>query len=301
MRIIIYLFILCVVPVVGFGQSIQTITDLSKEDCGSLFDKGHNYGIDGMYQKEYDTLKKYVELCANIKIGNSKGEVAFTPLDGANGYRNNDENRHVEYREWIKSVLYLNLDTIYYCRAVSSIVTTLNYNPPVGRDYKAMEAVMRYVVDSGKCKLRFTDIQDILNEIHYYHHQIWRDSVQDSIATPFDTTGLPTIDDLGLSILRGLQNSVTPATNEPRLGELIATRNPFTDILELKYRLDKSAMVRIDVYDLLGRSVYSEGQGYKAEGEHVLSLQSKAWASGSYYVRLSSPSGEVKTVKVVKE
>jgi photosystem II stability/assembly factor-like uncharacterized protein len=77
--------------------------------------------------------------------------------------------------------------------------------------------------------------------------------------------------------------------------------NPFAEVLGLRYRLDKSAMVRIDIYDLLGRSVYSEGQGYKEEGENSLSLQTKDWASGAYYIRLSTPSGEVRTVKVIKE
>jgi photosystem II stability/assembly factor-like uncharacterized protein len=77
--------------------------------------------------------------------------------------------------------------------------------------------------------------------------------------------------------------------------------NPFIEALELHYRLDKSATVRIDIYDVLGRTIYSEGQGYKQEGENLLSIQTKEWASGSYYVRLSTPSGEVKTVKVIKE
>ncbi len=280
----------------------QTTLDLSTEECSALFDKGHNYGIDGMYQKEYDTLKKFIELCANVKIGSNKGEVAFTPLDGANGYRSNDENRHVEYREWIKSVLYLNLDTIYYCRAVESIVTTLNYNPPIGRDYKAMEAVMRYVVDSGKCKLRFTDIQEILDEIHHYHHKLWQDTVQDSIATPFDTTGVPTIDDLGLSILRGQQNSVSPVAGETqrRLAFVTVERNPFTDEVALNVELNSSTMLRLDIFDELGKSVYGEGIGFKPQGEYRFVVNGKNWSSGAYFARVSTSGGEVQTIKLIK-
>jgi hypothetical protein len=303
MRIIVYILFLCAAAAIGFAHKSQTIADLTKDECSALFDKGSGYGHDGMYQKQYDTLKKFVELCANVKIGNGKGEGGFNGLDGANGYRNNDKNRHVEYREWIKSVLYLNLDTIYYCRAVSSIVTTLNYNPPVGIDYKAMEAVMRYVVDSGKCKLRFTDIQEILDEIHYYHHKLWRDTVQDSMVTPFDTTGLPTIDELGLSILRGSQNSVSPVAGETqrRLNFVTAERNPFTDEVALKVELNSSTMLRLDIFDELGKSVYGEGIGYRPKGEYRFVVDGKNWHDGAYFARISTSGGEVQTVKLIKQ
>jgi hypothetical protein len=94
---------------------------------------------------------------------------------------------------------------------------------------------------------------------------------------------------------------VSPTANEPRIGELIALINPFTDVLQLKYDLDKSSVVRIDLYDLLGRSMYSEEQGYKQDGQHTLSLQSKGWSPGSYFVRLSTSTGEVKTIKLLKK
>jgi hypothetical protein len=47
--------------------------------------------------------------------------------------------------------------------------------------------------------------------------------------------------------------------------------------------------------------MYSEDHGNKAVGEHRLSLATSDWPTGSYFVRLSTPSGEVKTVKVMKE
>jgi hypothetical protein len=83
-----------------------------------------------------------------------------------------------------------------------------------------------------------------------------------------------------------------PRTSSPR-----ADRNPKPVLRHLG--VEVSSLEKR--YDLFLKAVYSEGQGYKPEGEHILSLQTKGWSPGSYYVRLSSPSGEVKTVKVVKE
>ena len=174
------------------------------------------------------------------------------------------------------------------------------FNDERGTDYNGSNTVVKYLIENNRCPHAQEWLINGYEANRKEQIKHYRDTVQDSIETPIDTT-LPSLEDLDLGILRGPTGSVATTSGEPHLGDLIATRNPFTDILELKYRLDRSAMVRIDVYDLLGRAVYSEGQGYKAEGEHVLSLQSKSWSSGSYYVRLSSPSGEVKTVKVVKE
>ena len=253
----------------------------------------------------YDTLRKFVEQCAKVKVFNGQ-EIVFGEIDGAVEYRNSDLNRYVEYREWLKSVLYLNTDTgisgmRYYCRAVQSLWYTFNYNPPTGADFKAMQAILKYVHDSGKCELYFSDYEEILAGLRKRQYEFYIDTCKDTSVTPFDTTWLPTIDDIDMSILRGPQNSVSHATHESRLGELIATCNPFTDILELKYRLDKSAMVRIDIFDELGRSVYGEGIGYKPSGEYRITIAGSSWASGAYYARLSTSGGEVQTIKMIKQ
>jgi hypothetical protein len=260
----------------------------------------YNLTHGGKYQEGYEAYQQYFEYCALEP--NSRFE--FGGIGSANGYRNDKVERFSEFREWLKKVLYYNPDERYYCADVGEILGTFEWFDSVrGHDRLGAIAIAQYLLDSKKCadSLNVEFLKEGIEDEYRLHYEKWRDTVQDSLKTPLDTT-LPSLEDLGLGILRGNPNSVvSPASLEERIAELIATRNPFTDILELKYRLDKSAMVRIDVYDLLGRAVYSEGQGYKAEGEHLLSLQSKAWASGSYYVRLSSPSGEVKSVKVVKE
>jgi hypothetical protein len=304
MRIIIYIMFLCAVPSVTFAQEQRpidvSITTFDTDSCAWLQDRGRRNYNGGLYKIAADTLKIFIERCYDKPDAWREFDVIGVSVAGGS----DDPNRFYELLDWLKSVLYLNTtDSNYYCGDVNTIFHNFQYLPERGEgDYLGCLTIMKYVRESGRCPM-WDNYNQRYDELYRFYMdetvKRWQDSVKDSIATPIDTT-LPSLEDLGLGLLRG-QNGVTSALPVSRLGELIATRNPFTDILELKYRLDKSAMVRIDVYDLLGRTVYSEGQGYKAEGEHVLSLQPEGWASGSYYVRLSSPSGEVKTVKVVKE
>jgi hypothetical protein len=297
MRIIIYILFLCIMPVMGFGQIPQLKLNQASIHCDSLYDKGINFFQGGKYEEAYSYHKKYIENCAQEKRSGG----VFSRMSTANYVRSKDDSRFPEFREWLKKVVYYNLDSNYYCEDVASIIKTFGYFDSIrGNDALGAIAIVKYLKQEGKCSYYYDYWDQASKESMEYLVSNYRDTVKDSLKTPLDTT-LPSLEGLDLEILRGPNQGVVAITREPRLRELIATRNPFADILELKYRLDKSAMVRIDVYDLLGRAVYSEGQGYKAEGEHVLSLQPEGWASGSYYVRLSSPSGEVKTVKVVKE
>lgn len=42
-------------------------------------------------------------------------------------------------------------------------------------------------------------------------------------------------------------------------------------------------------------------QGYKPKGDNTSHFDTRTWTSGSYYIRMSTLGGEVKTVKVIKE
>lgn len=297
MRIIVYIFCLCAVTAVGYGQELPQSIEDTIVDCPAVLGLGDNYRQGGMYQAAYDLHKHYIEKC----YAEPKSYLAFSRLTGENAARSDDWNRFIEHREFLKKVLYYNIDTLYYCYDIQGIIGTMGYFDSVrGSDNNGGIAIREYIIESGKCPFFDIVFAVAIENLKKGRHQVWKDTVTDPLLTPEDTT-IPTLEDLSLGIFRGKPTSVSPAMSERYLGELTATRNPFTDVLEPKYRLETGAMVRIDVYDLLGRAVYSEGQGYKAEGEHVLSLQSKSWASGSYYVRLSSPSGEVRTVKVVKQ
>lgn len=279
-------------PIEQSPQSLDSLT------CEQLDNLAKGFSDNMLYRKEYDTLKYAMERCAmepNYWLN-------FNSISGACFMMGGAPERYDTCREWLKKVLYYNtIDSNYYCADAYAIANTFGYFPGRGFDIFGTIAVLRYVKESGKCnswhfvKNFTTDSIEAMKQALY----IWRDSVQDSIKTPFDPV-IPTIDDLNLGILRG-PSGVVSQTRDYRLGELIAVRNPFTDALNLKYKLIRNGMVRIEVLDILGRSIYSEGQGYKPEGEHTLTIQTHNWSSGSYYVRLSTPSGEIKTVKVIKE
>ncbi len=279
------------------GGGPAGIVEITPEECQHLIDSAKALDSENKFESAHQAYRKAIETCANT----TKVWHLFNSVGGTNSFRSTDINRYIDCREWLKEVLYLSSDTMYYCSDVRVILSTFKYfDSARGTDVNGSQAVLKYLIENNRCPVFTDEFINSWTANREYQLEHWRDTVKDSLVTPLDTT-IPTLEDLDLGILRGPNQEAVSATHEPHLGELIATRNPFADVLELKYRLAKSGMVRIDVYDLLGRSVYSEGQGYKQDGEYMLSLQSKPWSSGSYYVRLSTPSGEVKTVKVVKE
>ncbi len=77
--------------------------------------------------------------------------------------------------------------------------------------------------------------------------------------------------------------------------------NPFTNEISLKVNLDAEALLRVDVYDVLGNSIYGKGHRLERSGEHHVMLGASNWPSGTYYVRVSAPWGEVQTLKLMKE
>jgi hypothetical protein len=276
-------------------QSPQSMVTL---DCQELPDLADSYFQSENYKKAYDTIRYGLENCSNVKDYWRNFSIARTSVQ----YMSDDNQRFVDFREWLKKVLYYNTtDSNWWCADVDALMNTFIYFEGRGWDFLGSLAVINYIKESGRCRNWYS--QSVLDEMYSegmkYAYEAWRDSVKDSIATPFDST-LPTLEELNLGILRG-PNEAVGRTHDYRFGELIAVRNPFNDVLDLKYRLIKNGLVKVDVLDILGRSIYSEGQGYKPEGEHTLSIQTNNLSSGTYYVRLSTPSGEIKTVKLIKE
>jgi hypothetical protein len=306
MKFFIFLLIfLAFIPRVSPAQSDDTPTNvvilpqsISENDCKKIADLADTYFQSENYIKANDTIRYGLENCFNVKDYWRNFSIARTSVQ----YMSDDNQRFVDFREWLKKVLYYNTtDSNWWCADVYNIMSTFRYFEGRGWDWLGELAVLKYVKESGRCRNWYTEAE--FEELHStgmkYAYEAWCDSVKDSIATPFDST-LPTLEELNLGILRG-PNEVVGRTHDYRLGELLAISNPFNDVLDLKYRLIKNGLVKVDVLDILGRSIYSEGQGYKPEGEHVLSIQTLNWSSGSYYVRLSTPSGEIKTVMVIKE
>lgn len=276
---------------------------LTSEECGKLETKGDGYSGSSQYQKAYDTLRYYVEQCAKEKWS---WQIFGTISSNAAALCDNSKITIESYREWLKSVLYLNPDSLYYCSDAIQIAATYDFQDSVGGiDGNAGVTVLKYLIDSANCSIFHDGINDLWrNQLRYWQIRHWRDTVTDSLKTPLDT-GYTTIDELGLQILRGPTNSVIPdiytPLNKRPIVEARAIPNPMKDEVELWYKLTEGALVKIEVYDALGKQMYSLAQGYKPEGENRLHLDTRSWSSGSYYARFTTLGGEVKTLKLIKE
>jgi hypothetical protein len=268
----------------------------SEESCSLIRQTASSLKQGGEWIKAHDTLIYYVEHCTGIV----RTFNAFSSLTTTNFNRSSNPDRYREHREWLKNVLYYDPDSLYYCEDVNAIIHTFAYFDSIrgSSDALGQMAVLRFLLEENKCVYLHDFFRETLTDDSIYIRNVWSDTVTDPTATPLDTT-VPSLEDLDLGILRGPLE--VASEHLVHIGNIIAERNPFTDALDLKYKLEHSGMVRIDIHDVLGRSVYAEGQGYKQPGDYRVSLQTHDWASGTYYVRLSTPSGEVKTVKVIKE
>jgi hypothetical protein len=280
------------------GQQRQSYIHVTEDTCELLYGNAKLLKVNGKYQDAYDSMRFYVESCPTHYYVVS----AFSSLTGSNDARTNDRIKYSEYREWLKSVLYLNPDTAYYCADVVAILQTFFwFDDERGMDVNGSNAVVKYLLENSRCPNAQQWLIDGYKANREQQLKIYRDTVQDSLKTPLDTT-LPSLEELRLGILRGQTGVVAAASNSVvRISSLTVERNPFTDEVALKVELNSSTMLRLDVFDELGRSVYGEGLGYKPKGDYRFPINGKSWASGVYFVRLSTSGGEMQTIKVIKE
>ncbi len=289
------------------NPSIQSIQDTNADLCYHLFTFGQQ-NVNGNPQLAYDTLRLAMETCPHYE-GTSFGHAYryFPEITGANDLRvgPGEQQKMVDYREWLKKVLYYNTDQWqWYCGDIEEIMHTLIYYEGIGGpDYKGKLAVMKYVVESGKCpKEFFGTYQDDIDLYWHQAYSLWQDSVQDPNLTPFDST-LPSLGDHNLEILYG-QNSVTHSPGTVDLSAIVsvtASPNPISREAELTYILRSTALLKLEVYDALGKQISEQPLGFKSEGRYSIPLNSSGWSSGTYYARLSTITGETVTVKLVKQ
>lgn len=284
------------------GQRPQNLL-VEDVDCYRLRSKAKGL-LDAFKNRQaYDTARYLLENCySNLEYVTS----FLTATSAAQGLSQEDTAEEkiifADYRQWLVDVIHLNPDSMWYCSDVSQIFSTFNYYPNGrGKDYNGAISLLKYLIDSSGCggdSIYWVRWQSIRED----QMAIWRDTVQDSINSLLDTS-LVSLEELGLSGIRGQQNSVSPVsvTAVSRLASVTAERNPFTDDVVLKVELTNPTLLRLDVFDELGRSVYGDGLGYKPQGEYRFTMPGGSWASGAYYARISTSGGEVQTVKLIKQ
>ena len=286
----------------------STLIDTSTSSCTALHSEAYVYQSNRMWQMLYDTAKLYIEHCATDldapRLFSWMGEAV-------NGLTGNRDPLRSEYLTWLEHALYF--DTVhieYFCQCVQAIAGELPI--PVGTDtsptgWMVLEnrqlAVLGWLVVNVNCdspyvwqtymKMRNWMLQNWLG-----YDPSWR------LAHPLDTT-LPSMADLGLDTLLAKHFKYAHVEGKPFpsiVPEYALSRNPFDGTTALRFTLSEASYERVDVLDVLGREVWSEGDGHLLDpGEHTIPIDMSTAPSGTYYLRITLGTGEVRTIKMVKE
>jgi hypothetical protein len=274
----------------------------SPADCYEIYGRGESLIEFKEYKQGYDTLKYMVEHCAPNNFW-PYAQSAFAVMPAGLKYSDDPYiiRKHVD---WMKSVLYLNtINPQYYCQAAEWIMRCVSgdsVNAPI--DFNDMLAVTKYILESGKCDFERADWERWYEDFRRQQREAWVLSWGvDTALHPLDTT-IPTLEDLDLEILRGQQGSVASGeTSAPSLLDVRAVTNPFSTATEIEYTLGNSAQVELSLFNALGQVVWSQPFG-KVEyaATHKASIGGEDLQSGSYFLRVATLTGDVRTVKLIK-
>jgi len=75
--------------------------------------------------------------------------------------------------------------------------------------------------------------------------------------------------------------------------------NPFNPVTTINYRLDQAGMVKLVIYDLLGRKVTTLVDEMKTPGSYAVKWRAEGYASGVYFYRLEHGGSKVLTQKMI--
>ncbi len=281
------------------GTPLQSVVeDTSFDHCVTLIKKAESLNESQQYQAAYDAYKAYIESCAYL----SNSWTTISDVGGMNTKRSGDFARYAEYREWLKKVLYYNLDTNYYCADVSQMFGTfLWFNDQRGDDERGAMAVLYFLVQTNRCP-KATAYYDTVTIPGGWRdlYVKWSDSVRNPTLTPFVST-LPSLEDLGLGILRGKPADVKKFIDAARgeiLTNIIALENPFSSETKIDFTCREAVAIRFEVFDLLGKKVYDGGNRVYDEGLDQIVLPGNGLPHGELFARFSASDGTVKTIKL---
>jgi hypothetical protein len=293
-----------------------SILSADSSSCGTSFSEGYALQSQNVEPEGYDTLKAFMENCP-LYPNSYQG---FTMIGGAvASWGAGGTGRWPDFLTWLKQVLYLNTDTNWYCNDVDQMITAEQGNAP------AVMSICQYIIGSGKCPQFFDAFfaqvnQDAINT----RHRSWLDSLyklyppqypnsgyqmnQDTLAHPFADTAVPTLYQDSLEILMGPQfagvqaNSPSPITSQALLSALLL-ENPMQDEIDVSYQMSRTALVTMELRDVLGRSVPIANAKYQLEqpGSHQVAIPAPYLPQGIYYLRITTDVGDAITLKLVKE
>ena len=321
--------IIAVFLLVGHRASAQS-GDTPMSHCDSLFTIGYDDLLDGQMEQSYDTLRHFLEQCPYY-IGNkyNSGVIswqAFVSVGSAfSGWTQGGIGRFPDFMSWLKKVLYYNPDTNWYCNDVDQMLKA-------APDNQTLEVICQYVIQSGKCPVLAAYFQETLNAAIQNRHTIWLDSLkyvfevkedslgqsgvylwpdsigEDTLAHPFTDTVIPTLFQDSLQILLGPQYAGVQQTTPSAMGSqaLLSAQlleNPMQDEIDVSYEMGRTALVTMELRDVLGRSVPIANAKYQLEqpGDHNATIPAPNLPPGIYYLRITTDVGDAITLKIVKE
>ncbi|HYE95499.1 MAG TPA: T9SS type A sorting domain-containing protein [Rubricoccaceae bacterium] len=105
----------------------------------------------------------------------------------------------------------------------------------------------------------------------------------------------------GVEYGTGIPVTLDPTAEPPTAFAIgAAYPNPFRDALTLEVGLPAPSVLRVEVFDVLGRRVHTAAVGARPAGRSEVRLDGSAWAPGVYVVRVTTADGWAATRRVVR-
>jgi hypothetical protein len=264
-------------------STVITVKAYSIPRCRMLFNRVFSYSQNSMYQEAYDTAKYYIETCPD----HNNSHMAFSDMTAAVQFLSLDK---LEFREWLRTVvLYPSKNPHYFCSAVFALAQTYKTN-------NQLLAVLKFMIEETECNHEYW--RETYAEIRRAQYEEWLRT--DTTINKLDTT-LPSLEELGLELLRDRKGDVKSKSVASAVSSLIASPNPTNGFVTLSVDLETSAWMNVEIYDVLGKVVSTVAADMLREkGKHELNVDLRGFPAGTYFVRLSTLNGESKTAHVVK-
>ncbi len=289
--------------------------DTTVNPCGTSLSEGYTLESQNVEPEGYDTLRAFIEDCPLYP--NSYQALSF--ILGAASSIEGGPGGWPGFLELLKQVLYNNPDTNWYCQDALDMLTAEQSNEA------AKESICQYIVQSGKCPALAGAFEILQNSAANGRHTLWLDSIIhtfkpfdpymndsiniDTLAHPFADTAVPTLQQDSLEILLGPQYAGVQQTTPSAMGSqaLLSAQlieNPINnDEIDISYEMGRTALVTMELRDVLGRSVPIANAKYQLEqpGDHTATLPAPNLPAGIYYLRITTDVGDAITLKIVKE
>lgn len=138
-------------------------------------------------------------------------------------------------------------------------------------------------LDNQNMKIRF-DFRQIYASVLEQWFGASPQDIQDVLARPFET-------------IRVIKGSPTTVSSQPQQNGTTVLHpvapNPVRTEATIRYAVNESCDLRIDLFDALGIHVTTITHGHHDSGRYEAGITVNTLPSGSYYVRLSSAQGQV--------